>query len=93
MHIAEILSPYPSATTPLLESLDDELSPSVGVALVAAAVYPPVVGVGVKIVLAIPAITPESPVVTAPPSGVYVGITRGPGAKVGSTPSAEMTES
>ena len=92
-HIADILSPYPSATTPLLESLGDELPPSVVVALVAAAMSPPLVGVGVKTVLAIPAIPPESPVVIAPPSRVYVGTTRVPGAKVGCTPSAEMTES
>ena len=72
MHIAEILSHYLSATTPLLESLDNEPSPSVVVALVvalaAAAMSPPMVGVGVKLVIAIPSRLPESPVVTAPPS-------------------------
>lgn len=85
MHMAEILSPYLSATTPLLESLDedDELPPSSGgVALVvvvvvvdvAAAKSPPVVvGVGVNIVLSISEKPPESPVVAALPSYVYVG--------------------
>ena len=71
MHIAEILPPYPSPTTPLLESFDDdELPPWPGVvALVAAAKSPPVVvGVGVKIVLAIAAVPPEPPVVAALPS-------------------------